>query len=263
MALLLAFVLWLITLSTVWIFIDRVWWFPELISEEGRAIDDQFLLTLVVVGITFFLAQMALGYFIWRFRARGNERAAYWHESPKLEATWTIATAIVFISLSIQGNRVWARLRLTEAPPDAIPIELTGQQFAWTIRYPGPDGKFGRTDPKLIDDSAGNPLGLDDKDPAAKDDIVVPTMAVPVNHPIRLILRAKDVTHSFFVPHLRIKQDTVPGMLIPIHFTPTKVGKYEIACAELCGLGHYKMKSYFEVMTEEGYKNWLAQQGSR
>ncbi len=263
MALLLAFVLWLITLSTVWIFIDRVWWFPELISEEGRAIDDQFLLTLVVVGITFFLAQMALGYFIWRFRARGNERAAYWHESPKLEATWTIATAIVFISLSIQGNRVWARLRLTEAPPDAIPIELTGQQFAWTIRYPGPDGKFGRIDPTLIGDSAGNPLVLDDKDPAAKDDIVVPTMAVPVNHPIRLILRAKDVTHSFFVPHLRIKQDTVPGMLIPIHFTPTKVGKYEIACAELCGLGHYKMKSYFEVMTEEGYKNWLAQQGSR
>ena len=256
-------VLWIIAGSTVWIFIDRVWWFPELISVQGQAIDQQFNLTLIVVGVTFFLAQVALGYFIWRYRARGTERATYWHESPKLEATWTIATAVIFISLSIQGNRVWVGLRLTEPPPDAIPIELTGQLFAWPIRYPGPDGMFGRTEPRLINDSSGNPLGLDDRDPAARDDVVGPTMAVPVNRPVRLILRAKDVTHSFFVPQLRLKQDTVPGMAITIHFTTTKVGKYEIACAELCGLGHYKMKSFFEVMTEEDFKNWLKQQAGQ
>ena len=108
-----------------------------------------------------------------------------------------------------------------------------------------------------MNDSGGNPLGVDSKDPAGKDDITAPTMAVPVNQPVELILRSKDVTHSFFVPELRLKQDTVPGMRIRIHFTAEKVGKYEIACAELCGLGHYKMRSFLEVLEPADYQKWL------
>jgi len=264
MALVYALLLWLIATSTVVIFIGRVWWYPELISRAAQAIDDQSILTFIVTGIVFFLAQVALGYFIWRYRARGNSSAAYWHESPKLEMTWTVLTAIVFVGLGIQGNRVWAGLWITEAPADALTIEVVPQQFVWNIRYPGLDGQFGRTEVGLISDAAGNPLGLDDTDPAARDDIVaINQMAIPVNRPIRVILRTKDVTHSFFVPQLRVKQDAVPGMAIMIHFTANKLGEYEIACAELCGMQHYKMRSRLIVMSEPDYENWLKQRSAQ
>jgi cytochrome c oxidase subunit 2 len=262
MALVFALLLWGIAAVTVGLFIGKVWWLPELISVEGTAIDEQFLLTIIVVGVVFFLAQVGLGYFIWRYRAKGDEKALYWHENPKLEATWTIATAIVFVGLGIQGNRVWSDLRLPGAPANAVQVEVTGQQFAWNFRYPGPDGKFGRTEPKLIDDSGGNPLGLDEKDPAAKDDIVVATMAVPVHRPVWVTLRSKDVTHALYSPNLRIKQDAVPGMAIPVHFTATKVGKYEIGCAELCGMFHYRMRSFLDVMTEEQFQSWLKERSN-
>jgi cytochrome c oxidase subunit 2 len=167
-------------------------------------------------------------------------------------------TAVIFIGLGIQGNRVWAAYFLTDAPPGALTIEVTAQQFAWNFRYPGPDGKFGRTDPKLIDDSLGNYIGLDPKDPAGQDDVTTQNiMAVPLNRPVRVMLRSKDVTHSFFVPQLRVKQDAVPGMAIRIHFTATKAGEYEIACAELCGMQHYKMRGRLLVMEEAEFQKWL------
>jgi cytochrome c oxidase subunit 2 len=260
MALALAAFFFVMATVTVGIFIARVWWLPELISAHGAAIDDEMILTLIVAGIAFFLAQAALGYFIWRYRARGLERASYWHESPKLELTWTVITAIVFIALGIQGNRIWAAYYLAEGPPNPVVVEITAQQFAWNVRYPGPDGRFGRTDPAQIDDSVGNYLGLDAKDPAARDDIVTQNiMAVPLNRPVRVILRSKDVTHSFFVPQLRLKQDAVPGMAIPIHFTAVKPGEYEIACAELCGMQHYKMRGRLLVLPEPEFEKWLKQ----
>ncbi|HEY7617149.1 MAG TPA: hypothetical protein VH744_10125, partial [Terriglobales bacterium] len=180
MAGLLALFFWMVAAVTVGIFIARVWWPPELISVHGAAIDAQMVATLIVSGIVFFLAQAGLGYLIWRYKARGTERAVYWHESPKLEMTWTVVTAIVFVGLGIRGNLVWANYFLTDAPADALTIELTGQQFAWNIRYPGPDGQFGRTDPLLINDANANYLGLDPKDAAGKDDITTQNiMAVP------------------------------------------------------------------------------------
>ncbi len=263
MALLLALFFWAVAIATVAIFVTRVWWLPELVSAHGQAVDDQFVLTIVIAGIVFFLAQAGLGYFIWRYRSRGSGRASYWHESPKLEVTWTVLTAVVFIGLGIQGNRVWAEYFLTDAPPDALTVEVTAQQFAWNIRYPGPDGKFGRTDPALIDDAVGNFLGLDPKDPAGRDDVATQNiMAVPVNRPVRVILRTKDVIHSFFVPQMRVKQDSVPGMAIRVHFTATKTGEYEIACAELCGMQHYKMRGRLLVMPEADYANWLKERAS-
>jgi cytochrome c oxidase subunit 2 len=259
----LAVFFWFVATLTVVLFIGKVWWLPPLISEHGAAIDNQLVTTLIIAGIAFFLAQISLGYLIWRFRAKRGQRAAYWHENPRLESVWTIVTAVVFIWLSLNGNRIWASYILTPTPADALPIEVTAQQFAWNIRYPGPDGKFGRTDPHLINDANANYLGLDSKDPASRDDITTQNIiAVPVNRAVRVMLRTKDVTHSFFVPVLRVKQDTVPGLMIPIHFTATRTGEYEIPCAELCGMQHYKMRARLLVMSEADFENWLKQRAS-
>jgi len=260
----LAILIWLITLTTLVSIAGHFWWMPELISEHGKGIDSQFNLTMAVVAIAFTLAQVGLGYCVLKFRDRPRAQATYSHGSSKLELIWTVVTAVVFVTLGITGQRVWAQLHLTQPPPDAIPIEVTAQQFAWNIRYPGPDGAFGRTDPTLVDDTGGNPVGLDPKDPAGKDDIVtVNQMAIPVNRPVRVILRSKDVTHSFFVPTLRMKQDAVPGMGMMIHFTATKTGKYEIACAELCGMLHFQMRAFLNVMSDQDYQNWLKQRASQ
>ena len=249
--------IWIITLFAVALFSGHFGWFPETISEYGDAIDAQFNRTLVVVAIAFVLSQVGLGYFVWKYRSSRTGGAIYTHGNAKVEIIMMMIVAVVFVTVAALGQRVWAQLHLQEFPVDAVQIELTAQQFAWNIRYPGVDGKFGRTIPKLINDQE-NPVGLDPKDPASKDDIVsVNRMAVPVNRPIQVTLRSKDVTHSFFVPALRFKQDTTPGLAIPIHFKAMKTGEYEIACAELCGLGHYKMKGYLMVMSDEAFAAWL------
>jgi len=255
----LAILIWIITITTVVLFSIGKWTFPVAASTHAPRVDNHYYVVLVICGIIFFLAQMGLGWVLFRYRDRSGARAVYTHGNNRLELVWTIATAVVFFALNIMGQKVWADLRFRSAPADAIKIEVYGQQFVWNIRYPGKDGKFGRTDIKLMSDSSGNPLGIDDTDPAGKDDIVVPTMAIPVNRPVEITLRAKDVTHSFFVRELRVKQDAVPGMAIPIHFTATQIGSYEVACAELCGLGHYKMRSVLEVLSEQDYEKWLAE----
>ena len=258
MPLVLAAFLWLLAIVTAVIFVARIWWTPELASVHGQAVDDQLVLTLIVAGAIFVAAHFMLGYFIWRYRARGTARARYWNDHPKLEAAWTISTTILFIGLGIQGNGVWAGYLRESLPPDAIDIEVTAQQFAWNFRYPGPDGRFGRTDPKRIDDSLGNFVGIDPTDSAGNDDIVTQNIAaVPVNRAVRVILRAKDVTHSFFVPRFRVKQDAVPGLTIPVHFTATLAGEYEIACAELCGMQHHKMRGRLQVMSDGEFQSWL------
>lgn len=257
MALLLGLFFAAVGTVTVGLFLFKVWWLPELISVHGAAIDDQMILTLIIAGTVFFLAQIGLGYFIWKFRGQGR-KASNWHENPKLEFTWTAITLVIFLGLGISGNRIWAQYFQAPVPRDAVMVEITAQQFAWNIRYPGADGVLGRTNPALIDDAAGNYIGLDPKDAAGKDDVVTQNlMAIPVNRPIRVMLRSKDVTHSFFVPQLRVKQDAVPGLGIGVSFTATKTGEYEIACAELCGMQHYKMRGRLLVMTQADFEQWL------
>ncbi|MFQ5664132.1 MAG: cytochrome c oxidase subunit II [Terriglobia bacterium] len=254
-----AFSLLVLTVSTLYIFGARVWWFPDPITSLGAAIDKQFDRTLIITGIVFFLAQLGLAYVILRYRDRGA-RAHYSHGNNTLEIVWTAITAIMFLALGITAERAWASLHFQGAAPGALQVEVTGQQFVWNFRYPGPDGQFGRTEPTLINDAAGNPLGLDDRDPAAEDDIVTASMAVPVNREVELILRTKDVTHSFFVRELRFKQDTVPGMVIRLHFTANEEGIYEIACAELCGLGHHRMRAELKVLSEAEFEEWLREE---
>jgi len=250
----LGLVIWLITLASVGMFVSKHWWFPESISEHGGAVDRQFNITILVVGISFAAAQVGLGWVVWKYRdSSAATRATYSHGNNRLEVIWTVLTAIIFISLAVMGQRVWAALHLHAAPAGSYTVEVVAQQFSWNFHYHGKDNVFGRTDPKLIDDSALNYVGIDDTDPNAKDDSVVSTLVVPVNRPIELILKSKDVTHSFFVPQLRFKQDLVPGMAIPVHFTVNKTGKYELACAELCGMNHYKMKSYMLVLPDNEF----------
>ncbi len=257
---LLAITIWIITLISVILFAGRVWWFPESASSHGAQLDTQFVITLIVTGLFFILAQVFLGYFIVRYRERPGQKATYSHGNDKMEVIWTTATTVLFYVMVLLGFQVWIEMYIEAAPENAVQIEVTGQQFAWNVRYPGPDGQFGATSPELIGDSGGNPLGLVPDDPAGRDDIVLPTMAVPVDRPIELLLRSKDVTHSFSVRELRVKQDTLPGMVIPLKFVATKLGRYEIACSELCGLGHHRMRSFIEVLSDDDYAEWLRQQ---
>lgn len=253
--------LFFFTLLTLYLFAAKTWWFPVSITAFGREIDRQFARTFLIVGVVFVLSQLVLGWLVFRYRDRGG-RASHSHGNNAMEILWTLATAVLFVGLGVYAERSWAEVHFRGAAPGAIQIEVQGQQFAWYFRYPGPDGKFGRIDPRLVNDSTQNYFGLDANDPAAKDDLVVPVLAVPVNREVELILRAKDVTHSFFVRELRLKQDAVPGMMIRIHFTATQTGTYEIACAELCGLGHHRMRSFLQVMSDADYQKWLRDQAA-
>jgi cytochrome c oxidase subunit 2 len=178
-----------------------------------------------------------------------------------------VVEAVLLLGFSIP---LWAA-RVDRRPPEneSVMVEVTGEQFAWNIHYAGPDGKFGRSDIKLLD-LQSNPLGLDRDDPAAKDDVTtLNQLYLPVNKPVIVRLRSKDVIHSFGVPEFRVKQDAVPGLTIPIWFIPnvttaemrTRMGdaefQYEIACAQLCGLGHAKMRGFVTVVSAEEFQKWL------
>ncbi len=261
MGLVLLIVIWLITFVSTYFFIAKTWWLPAGASAAAAGIDHYFDVTYVVMGIVFVAAQVALGYFAWRYRDRGpSSPARYSHGNNGLEIAWTVLTFILFVGLNLMSSSIWASERFRPAASGAVQVEVTGMQFAWYFRYPGPDGKFGATKPELIDPSAGgeSAVGLDTTDPASKDDIVTGTMYVPVGREVEVILRAQDVIHSFFIPSMRFKQDAVPGLAIRMHFTPIATGEYEIACAELCGLGHYKMHGMLKVVSPEEYDKWLA-----
>jgi cytochrome c oxidase subunit II len=262
MGLVILIVIWLITFVSAYFFIAKTWWLPVGASAAAPGIDHHFAITYLLMGIVFIAAQVALGYFAWKYRDRGaaGSRALYSHGNNTLEIVWTILTAVLFIGLNLASGSIWASERFRPAVSDAVQVEVTGMQFAWYFRYPGPDGKFGATKPELIDPSAGteSALGIDTTDPASKDDIVSGTMYAPVNREVELILRAHDVIHSFFIPQMRFKQDAVPGLAIHMHFTPTAIGDYELTCAELCGLGHYRMNGMLKVVSQADFDKWLA-----
>ena len=237
---------------------------PPLAANAGAQIDSLigwmhiFMFILFVGWSGFFLFCLV------RFRKAANPVANYTgvksHASSYMEIGVAVVEGILLIGFSIP---LWAaRVDHVPSESEALVVEVTGEQFAWNIHYAGPDGKFGRTDIKLID-TQSNPLGLDRSDPDAKDDVTtLNQLYLPVNKPILLRLRSKDVIHSFGVPEFRVKQDAVPGMKTRIWFEANKVGHWEIACAELCGLGHFRMKGFVTVDTPEEYQKWLAEQSA-
>lgn len=244
---------------------------PALAANNGAQIDNLigwihiFMFVLFVGWGGFFL------YCLFRFRRSRNPVADYAgvrsHASSYLEIAVAIVEAVLLIGFSIP---LWAaRVDHLPSESEALVVEVTGEQFAWNVHYAGPDGKFGRTDIKLLD-MQSNPLAIDRDDPAAKDDVTtLNQLYLPVNKPIIVRLRSKDVIHSFGVPEFRVKQDAVPGLTIPIWFTPnvttaemrSRTGnsefQYEIACAQLCGLGHAKMRGFVTVVSAEEFQKWM------
>jgi cytochrome c oxidase subunit 2 len=240
--------------------IIRNTWHPmEDISTHGQAIDNQLSDTMWEAGISFLASQILLAWFIWRF---SGERTGEKSKSFPGGATGLVAAAFILVgvevfALGIFGVKAWASIYFTPPAADAMPIQVQAGQFAFYFRYPGPDGKFGPIHPDMISEPNQNFFGLDPNDADSKDDIVTAEMAVPVNREIRLLMHSKDVSHSFYVPALRIHQDFVPGLDLQIHFTATKVGRYEIVCSQLCGLGHYNMKAYLSVLSQQDFDDWL------
>ena len=251
---------------SVYFFTANGWWLPAAASSAAHAVDAQFFRSYLVMGIVFVVAQVVLGIFVWKYsrRKRSSEPAVYSHGHNGLELAWTILTAILFLGMQASGHPIWASERFEGSPQNAVQVEATGVQFAWYFRYPGPDGKYGTTSPKLIDASLGgeSALGLDPEDAAAKDDVVTGEMYLPVDRDVDLSLHAQDVIHSFFVPNMRFKQDAVPGLRIHVKLHPDVIGVYEIACAELCGLGHSQMRSLLIVMSTEEYEEWKRTEAS-
>lgn len=167
------------------------------------------------------------------------------------------------LALGIVGQKAWASVYFTAPKADALQVQAQAGQFAYYFRYPGADGRFGAIHPDKIDEGSQNYFGLDlANEPEARDDIVSGELVVPVNKEIQLLMHAKDVGHSFYVRELRIQQDFVPGLDLAVHFTATKIGKYEIVCTQLCGLGHYNMKAYLDVKSAEDYEKWLKEQAA-
>lgn len=256
----LALAMWLVAVAAVMLGARR--WLPPLASEHGIGIDFMLHYLLLTVGALLVIGHLALGYFILRFG--GQERPTFRLASFRTERRWSLIP-VVLLALVAEGGilviglPVWAKFYDTAPPAESVTVEVTTEQFAWNVRYSGPDGKFGRVDPLKV--TLNEPLGLDHSDPAAKDDLLfLNEIWVPLNVPVHIRLRAKDVLHSFFLPNFRVKQDAVPGMTIDFWFVPTKLGTFELACAELCGLGHYEMRGLFHVMPMEEFQSWLREQ---
>lgn len=246
----------LITLACAGLFLIHPWWFPAQASAQAPALDRGLKTALWLLGGLFVAAQLVLVLFLGSSRGKASSRN--WYGNWRFEIGWTAAIAAIFFWLSVSGSGLWSRMTSMEEHSGAIHVEVTGAQFQWYFRYPGPDGIFGRVDAqKFAQPDEGNPLGIDPGDPAGKDDIVSPALVVPVGRLVELDLRAQDVVHSVFIPAMRLKQDAVPGMDIRTHFTPTEIGNYELVCSQLCGLGHYRMKATVRVVSEEEFKDWL------
>ncbi|HZD93963.1 MAG TPA: cytochrome C oxidase subunit II [Candidatus Sulfotelmatobacter sp.] len=261
MAVALRIALVLITLGCVCLFILHPLWFPAGASTQAALLDHDFYIAFWVLGALFIAGQVVLA---WVLKKRGSAQPSrHWYGNGRFEIGWTLAIAAIFFWFHISGGRLWSSIMHPDEHAGQLHIDVTGAQFQWYFRYAGPDGIFGRTDAvKFGKADEGNALGIDPADPAGRDDIVSSALVVPVGHDIQLNLRAQDVVHSLFIPAMRFKQDAVPGMEIHTHFTPIKTGTYEVACAELCGLGHYRMRAAVHVVSEEEFEKWLKSQSA-
>jgi cytochrome c oxidase subunit 2 len=234
------------------------WLLPVQGSAHAGEIDTIMLLVHVLMFALAFGWGAVFIYTLVRFRRSRQPKADYGGARSRM-STYTevgivLAELILLVGFSIPA---WAT-RLQDVPQtaDAIVIRVTGEQFAWNVHYPGRDGAFGRTDLALV--GADNPVGLDPASPAAKDDLTsINELVVPIGRPVVVQLSAKDVIHSFGVPAMRIKQDANPGMMTTAWFTPTRLGEFDVACSQLCGLGHYRMRAVLRVVSEDDFARWL------
>ena len=213
------------------------WMMPETVSTYGPAIDQMYYVILVITGVIFFLTEGILIAFLFKYRHKEGRKAAYIHGSTKAEVVWTVATFLIVLGIALASKSSWDLVKNpANFPTDAMQVMVTAKQFEWNVTYAGADGRLGTAD----DLTSRNQLH------------------VPVNQAVWVNLRAEDVIHSFFIPAFRLKQDAVPGKEIPVWFEATKMGEYPLGCAELCGLGHYRMRGTVFVHSEAEFQSWAA-----
>lgn len=239
----------------------RSWGLPVDISKHGAGIDRLIILLHVFMIVLFVGWAAFLIYTLIRFRQRQGHKATYKLDHFKAPTYLEVGIALFeFFLLAVFATPIWFSIKKDfPSKNHALKVRVVAQQFAWNIHYPGKDDIFGRTDPKLMD--SFNPLGLDPADPTGKDDIAtLNQFHIPVDTSILVDLSSKDVIHSFGLTVMRVKQDVIPGMSIPVWFEAKDLGEFEIACAQLCGFGHYRMKGFFTVETKEKFNAWLLEQ---
>ncbi|SDP91118.1 cytochrome c oxidase subunit 2 [Phyllobacterium sp. YR620] len=232
------------------------WWTP--IASNWHYIDNTIIVTFWITGVVFVAVVLFVAYCVFRFRHRPGLKAHYEPESRKLEFWLATVTAIGVAAMLTPGLFVWHQF--VTVPSDATEVEVVGQQWLWSFRLPGADGKLGTSETRDV--TSDNPLGINKNDPAGLDDIIISggELHLPMDKPVKMVLRSIDVLHDFYVPEFRAKMDMVPGMVTYFWFTPTRTGTFEVLCAELCGVGHPQMRGTVIVDNDEDYKTWLGQQ---
>ena len=232
------------------------WWTP--IASNWHYVDDTLIITFWITGIAFAAIVLFMAHCVFRYRHREGGRADYEPENKKLEWILVIVTAVGVAALLAPGLIVWNQF--ITVPAEATEIEVVGQQWQWSFRLPGKDGRLGKSDTLLV--GSHNPLGLSANDPDGQDDLVIEggDLHLPVGKPVKLLLRSTDVLHDFYVPQFRVKMDIVPGLVTYVWFVPIRTGKFDILCAELCGMAHAKMRGTVVVDEEAAYQAWLDKQ---
>lgn len=252
-----AVVLILLVVGSILFHLLSPWTFTPLASNWSM-VDVTVDITLYVTGLVFVAVNLFMAYCVIRFRYKKGARSTYEPENKKLEVWLTGLTAVGVAAMLTPGLFVWAQF--VDVPEEAHVVEAVGQQWHWTYRYPGEDGKFGEVDAERI--NIDNPFGIDPDDPNGQDDLLVysPTMHLPVDKPVKMLLRSKDVLHDFAVAEFRVKMDLVPGVSTFLWLTPTRTGRFEILCEELCGVAHHTMRGAVIVEEADAYEEWLGQQ---
>ncbi|MFB0980949.1 MAG: c-type cytochrome [Alteromonadaceae bacterium] len=250
-----AIVIILLVIATLIFHFISPWWFTPLAS-NWQAIDDTINISLWVVGIVFVAVSLFLAFVIIKYRYNKNRRSDFEPENSKLEGWLTVITSLGVAAMLIPGLFVWEEF--ISVPEDSEIVEVVGQQWHWSYRLPGKDGKLGKTAIKFI--SEENPFGIDVNDINGADDLLIKSneLHLRIDQPVKVFLRSKDVLHNFAVPQFRVKMDLVPGAVTFVWFTPTKLGRYELLCEELCGIAHFTMRGYIKVDTANDYQTWLA-----
>jgi len=254
---LLAYAVIVLTVGTILFHFLSPWWFTPIAS-NWTTMDQTVNLTFWVTGIVFLATNLFMAYCIWRFRHRKDIKAHYEPENKKLEWWLTIVTSVGIAAMLAPGLAVWAKF--VTVPDGASVVEVVGQQWNFSYRFPGKDGVFGTTNIRLA--SLENPFAIEPNDPNGQDDVVVssPELHLPVGKPVKIILRAKDVLHQFAVPPFRVKMDMVPGMVTYFWLTPTRTGSFDALCEQLCGTAHFTMRGRVVVDSEKDFEAWLATQ---
>ncbi len=255
-----AIVLILLVIGTVLFHFLSPWWFTPIAS-NWQMMDETVNVTFWVTGTVFVAVNLFLAYAVIRYRHRkGGEKAHYEPENKKLEWWLTIVTSVGIAAMLAPGLAVWAKF--VTVPDEAAVVEVLGQQWNWSYRLPGRDEVLGRTDMRFV--SIDNPFGMDPDDPAGQDDVLVanPELHLPIDKPVKVLLRSKDVNHQFAVPQFRVKMDMVPGMVTYFWLTPTRTGSFDALCEQLCGMAHFAMRGRVVVDEQADYDTWLAAQPS-